>query len=461
MKTYRLRNIVLLLFLFTAAVNAQTKKLEKSYNVNKDVKIKVDARHTNILVETWDKNEVQISGYLETEGMNAAEAKALLDSWKLETSGNSGEITISSGGGMMKGPEIDMAGMTESLGQLQELLGPIMNEMVAPMLENIAKHPPLPPEFANKMGNLTFDYEAYQKDGDKYMKKWEKQVEKNFGKDFEVAMEKWAAQFEKNAEVWGKNLEKEMEIKGESFEKSMEQWGEKFGAQMEQWGENFAREMEGREHRENLRKNAGRKMTQANRNIRIKIPKDARLNLEVRHGEVNLGPRTTNLKANLSHSKLSGNVIEGDKTDVKASYTPININQWNYGVLNTSYVSNCVINKAKSIKLISNSSDVDIKELEEVGILSGTFGELKIGRLSPDFKTLDITLKNSDLVLVIPQVALNLNYNGSQSEIKYPAASTIKVTNSYDNKILNGFYKSANSNKNISITASFSDIVIK
>lgn len=226
-------------------------------------------------------------------------------------------------------------------------------------------------------------------------------------------------------------------------------------------GEQFAREMEGREAEETFKDNPGKNSTKSIRNIKIKIPENAKLNLDVRHGEVKLGNRTNNLMANLSHSKLTGNIIEGEKTDVKAAYTSINISQWNYGILNTSYVQNCTINKAKSIKLVSNSSDVEIKEIAETGILSGTFGMLKIGKLNPGFKNLDITLKNSDLRLNIPQIALNFNYNGTQSVIDYPKATTIRATNSYDTQILNGFYQSGSANKNISINATFSDIVIK
>ncbi len=466
MKTYRHNPLFLLLFLLSVTAFAQTKKLDKSYKTNKDVKVIVDTRHTNVTFETWDRNEVAIEAFLDSN-LNGQEAKTLLESWKLETSGNTGEVRITSSGGSMVNPEMDWSSFGESMGHLQELIAPIMTEMVAPMVENLSKNPPLPPDFADKMGSLNFDYEAYQKDGDKYMAKWEKQVEKTFGKDFEASMEKWAEQFEKNAEVWGKNLEKEMEVKGEKFEKSMEAWAESFGTEMEKWGENFAKEMEGMEANSKMIKSEKGKImvkggsSKANRNIKVKIPAGAKLELDVRHGAVKLGSKTTNLKANISHSSLAGNIIEGADTDVKVSYSPVTVSQWNYGILNVGYAPNVAINKARSIKLVSNSSDVEIKEIGETGILSGSFGALKIGRLSPDFKNLDITLKNSDLRLSLPQTALNFNYNGTQSEIEYPKASTVKSTSSYDNQMLNGYYQSGNANRNVSINATFSNIIIK
>ncbi len=456
MRTYRLKFIPALFLLFTVTAFAQNKKLDKTYNANKDVKIIIDARHTNVTFETWDRNEVVIEAFLDAN-LKGEEAKTLLNNWKLETTGTPAEIRITSGGGVVKNPEIDMAGFAESMALMQDLIAPIMSEMVAPMMENIAQHPPLPPDFAAKMGNLTFDYEAYKKDGDKYLKKWEAQIEKNFGKDFEASMEKWAEQFEKNAKVWEKNVETKMEINGENFEKAMEAWGEKFGAQMEAWGENFAKQFEGMEGKVIMEGKTGAK---ANRNIRIKLPAGARLEMDVRHGAVKLGQRTSNLKANLSHSSLTGNIIDGQNTDIKVSYSPVNISQWNYGVLNAGYGQNIQINKARSIKLISNSSDVNIMEIGETAILSGSFGSLKIGNLSSDFKNLDITVKNSDLNLSLPQTALNFNYNGTQSKIEYPKVATVKSTNSYDNQLLNGFYQNANSGKNISINATFSNIII-
>ena len=337
------------------------------------------------------------------------------------------------------------------MGNLAQLIEPIMTEMVAPMVQNLSENPPLPPDFAAKIGDLNFDFEAYQKDGEKYMKKWEKQVEKNFGKDFEKSMEKWAKQFEKNAEIWEKDMTAKMAVNEKDFEKKMEAWGANFEAQME-------KEMGGKDGEE---KSEGTNPGRSSRTIKIKVPSNAKLNMDVRHGEVKLGQRIKNLKADLSHSKFSANILEGEDTEISASYTPVKVSQWNYGVLNASYVEDIDIAKARSIKLNSNSSNVNFGEITETGFLTGSFGDLKIAKLNPSFKILDITLKNSDLLLDIPDAPLKFNYNGSQSEIQYPKTSTVKSSRSYDNEVLNGFYKSGDAGGRVSINATFSEIVIK
>jgi len=460
MKTYKY-NFALLIFLVSSTLTfAQTTKLDKQYKVNQDVAVKINSKHTNLQIENWDKNEVSIEAYLNSEKLSKEETKKLLSEWNLTTSGSATEVVINSGGGMSVGPDIDMDGISSSLGQLQNLIGPMVTDLVGPILKDMPI-PQLPQEFYSKMGNLNFDYQAYQKDGEKYMKKWEKQVEDNFGEDFQKSMEEWGKQFEKNAEVWQAQVEKNSEGMEKKFEADMEKWGENFGKQMEQWGENFESEMEGKENEK-----AGNKMfinssSKAVRSIKIKVPKNAVIKMDVRHGDVNLNRKTTNLKATLSHSNFKATTIDGDKTDIKVSYTPVTIGQWNYGILNTSYVNECLIKSARSIKLISNSSDVVFGEISETGILSGNFGKLKIDKLAPGFKNLDINVENSELVLSLPASATSFNYNGTQSEISYPKASTIKSSKSYDNLSLNGFYKNQSSSSLISIKARFSDVLVK
>lgn len=461
MKILRHNSIIIVLLLACSATFSQSKKLEKTYSTDKDVKVRIDSRHTRVLIEHWDKDQVSIEALLDSENLSPEEAKIQLESWKVETSGDAQEVNISSGGGVSWAREMDVAGFGEAMGSLQLLIAPIMSELVAPMLENIAENPPLPPDFAAKMGDLNFDYEAYQKDGQKYMKKWEKQVENNFGKDFEKSMEKWAEQFEKNAATWEKNMEKKMELNEGKFEAQMERWAENFGSKMEQWGERIADDVESKGNSLAPKSPRARNPGTPVRTLKIKVPQGALLDLEVRHGEVKLSQRANNLRADISHGKFSAEIIDGEDTQVSVSYSPVSVARWNYGVLNTSYVQDVLIGRAKSIKLSSNSSDVEIGEITEIAILSGTFGELKIGKLHPDFKNLDITLKNSDLKLSLPDTALDFNYKGVQSSIAYPRVPTVKATESYDNQMLNGFYKSTNGKRSISINASFSEIEIK
>ncbi|HET8754097.1 MAG TPA: hypothetical protein VFM59_07020, partial [Salinimicrobium sp.] len=424
MKITALKPFCLLLLLSAGSIFGQTKqKFKKSYPVNKEVAVSVDATHTNLVFETWDKNEVEITGFVNSKDLPDEEVKKLLENWKVKVSSDKAQLKISSAGELSNGFEI--AGLDSIVMMTSEMMAPLMNNLVGPLLESISDNP-LPPEFYESVSGLEFDHEAYERDGEKYMEKWEKQLDKKFGKNFEKAMEEWGKKFEKDAEKWGKEVEIEMEINGEQLEKDMEKWAASFEKDMEAWGEEFGKKMEvwGQQF-ENSENGVHPKMPILNlnstgkskRNLLIKMPKDANLKLEVRFGEVKLAENTNNLKADLSHSKLTAEKISGKNTRIIASYTPVLVKRWDYGILNTSYVENCQIDSAESLKLSSNSSNVNIGKIEKIGIISGTFGKLEIKNLAPDFELLDISLENTDLDLNLPETALIFNYNGSQSDI--------------------------------------------
>ena len=465
MRTIKLKYVMLSLLFVTAGSFAQTKKLSKNYKTAADVKVELDSRHTNIVIENWDKNEVQIEAYLEGDTGDKEATKKLLNSWELSTSGSGNTVKIKSGGGNNwdgnNDMNIDLSGLEGPLSKLPAMLEPLMTDLVGPILANIAENP-LPPGFAEDMQGMKFDYKAYKKDGDKYLDKWEKDFDKKFGKEYEAKMEKWSAEVEKNSEKWEKEYEVKMEAWGKDFEKDMEAWGEEFGKKMETWGENFGKQFEAQ------MENGGANMffpengnsPKSGKTIKIKIPKDAKLELNVRHGELKLGSNIKNLKADLSHSRLSANRISGKNTNIKAAYTPVKVAFWEYGVLSTDFVKSCTIDKAVSIKLNSNSSDVVINELQKTGVLTGSFGKLDINDLGAGFETLNISLENSDLELNIPDTAFNFTFNGMQSSIKHPTAMKLKSTKSYDNEILNGYFKSREGNANITIKANFSDVLI-
>uniref|UniRef100_UPI0030DA2C1F hypothetical protein n=1 Tax=Zunongwangia profunda TaxID=398743 RepID=UPI0030DA2C1F len=413
MKMHKLNYILLFLLGCTFSASAQD-MMQRSYDVNKDVVIEIDAKNTNIIIESWDKNTVTIEAFI-NDGVPKNKATKMMDTWKLSTSGSKNKVQVSSKSDMNVNWDVDINGpeLNNALAQLPEIMGPIMDNLVTPLLQNISEHP-LPPDLFENMGDLNFDYEAYRKEGDAYLERYEKQVDKKFGKDFERKMEKWAANFEKNAEVNSEEFEKSMEEWGNSFGASMEKWGESFGEKMEAWGKNFEKKMAVKEKTgQNVPNivmlNRNSDGSQAQKTIKINAPRNAKIKLNVRYGKIALD-HADNLIAELAHANFKANKITGKDTHVKVSYTPVSIENWDYGVLNASYLPSCAINTARSIKLISNSSDVSINRLSETGILSGTFGNLAIKNVGDSFKNLDISLENSDLKLKLPQSAFKFNY---------------------------------------------------
>lgn len=88
MKMHKLNYILLFLLgcVINVSVSAQD-MMQRNYNVNSDVIVDVDAKNTNIIIESWDKNSVGIEAFI-NDGVPQNEATKMMDSWKLTTNGS-------------------------------------------------------------------------------------------------------------------------------------------------------------------------------------------------------------------------------------------------------------------------------------------------------------------------------------------------------------------------------------
>ncbi len=442
-------SITVSILLFAVTVSFAQEEKKESFNVNKDVTIELNTSHTNIRFETWNKNKVEVEAFIEGEGLSQRERKDLLSKWNVSITGSSDKVTIATNpGGTF--PGVDHL-------QLQELqnIGPMVLEMVGPMLENMPI-PTLPEHFMKEVGGLKFDYKEYQENPEEYMKAWEKKMENKFGKEFETEMEAWAKEYEKNAEKMEKEMEAWGEKFGKDFEIKMEAWGENFGEQMEAWGENYAKQWE-----EGQSAGDGKLKPGIKRTIIIKMPKDAKLELNVRHGELKLAENVQNLKANLNYTKLTANSIDGAKTSIIAAYAPVSIANWVQGDLQLKFVDRCAIETIGSIHLNSNSSDVIINTVNKSAFINGSFGVLELKEISAGFTTVDLVLENTEAVVKLPEEAFDFFYNGSKSKLKYPGSLQVTETKSRDKELVKGYRLTKNTPKTITINARFSDVEIQ
>lgn len=467
LKLFRLRTALLLLFV-GATVYSQQNYVE-SFNVAEDVEVSVNTSFTNIVFETWNKNKVEVEAYIEGEKLSEKDKKELMKNWDLDISGNSKKVSITSNAGNQSFAMGDMPAL--------DFIGPMIENMVMPMVQNI-QVPPLPEDLLENLGNIQFDYEAYQKDEEGYMKKFEAQMDKKFGKDFQKKMENWGKNFEKS---WGG---KKGDSIGEAYGKSMEAWGEAYGKRMEAWGEAYGKKMEAWANEveknydeDNYTKTVTKSpngtsiVIQGNRNsnvnnsstkktIIIRLPKNAKTNVNIRHGNLKMAD-ANNLKANLDYTPFKANSIDGGQTLISASYAPVVINTWKQGVLNVKYVDKCSIENVQNINLQANSSDVRIGNISNQAFLSGSFGDLKIERVSDSFETLDISLENTDAKVKVPVGAFSFYFNGKKSTLKYPKSLQLKESKNADRVLVKGFNQNNSSNKTITINSTYSNVSLQ
>ncbi|WP_152975641.1 hypothetical protein [Lacinutrix himadriensis] len=491
---------ITILTLFVAISSMAQQKLEKisqSINVDKDAIIHLNTSHTNIEIETWNKDVIEIEAYIESDILSNEELQKAYNAWQVKVDGSKNLVTIETEGVSNSWSNEGIALFDESsIDALKELEFKLADLPVMPLVEGLMESlqikdmPKMPnlPDLPDGMNNFNFDYEKYQEEGEEYLEKWSKEYEDKYGKEYSDKMENWAKNFddkdwkeyEKKMEAWGEKFGEQF---GSTFEKNMEAWGEEFGKNFEQkmeaWGKNLEKTIEESDFEENMEawgEALGKRIEESierslgegdkyndapedlfssskksnlkvKKTIKIKMPKKAKLKLNVRHGSLNLTSVIHNLKADISHASLTANTIDGSQTSINVSYSPVRITNWNAGELKLNYVDQALINSATSLVLSANSSNVMLKNILSNAIIDGSFGDLVIGNISNDFKNINLVLENSEANVKLPQGDYNLFYKGTKSLYNNESTSS-KTINS-------------DSNKTIVINAKYSNVVVK
>lgn len=492
-----------LAFSVMAFAQKQRKEYKETFNVNDDVVIDVNTSHADIEFETWNKNIVEVEATLEVEGLSKEEADEYFKSWAFEVVGNSSKVSVStrpshwkhrrSNVSYVSSENFDFDFHFDDVIAPDVEIAPFVIEI--PEIPEIAPLPPLPLLPMN-FNSFSFDYEAYKRDGDKYLEAWKKEFNENFDEDFKENLEEWKMQIEKHRMVLEEH-KMEMERRRDEMQerhKERRKKQEKAREKRElirnearnsrrdalEEARNARREVleETRNNRREtiieIRKNRDRepnifyfssdghdKNLKVKKTIKIKLPKNARLKMNVRHGEVKLAENYENINAILSHTKLLASVIDGKNSVIEASYSPVLVENWNYGELKVNYVKNVDLKNVKSVKLVSKSSNIVIGNISEDAVINGSFGNLSIEKVQDEFKRLEIVLDNTDAIIVLPSSAFDFYSSSSDSKITYPKRLKLEITKKYSNQLAKGFSENKNSNKNVRLIAAFSDVIIK
>jgi hypothetical protein len=453
-------NIAALLLLFVSTVGLAQNNYVESFNVSDGAEVSVNTSFTNVIFKTWNKNKIEVEAFIDNDKLSEEEKRNLMESWDLSVMGNSKKVTITSNAGngtfaFSGTPDVDF-------------IGPLIEDMVMPMIQNI-QVPPLPEDLMENIGDIQFDYKAFQKDEEGYMKKFEAQMDKKFGKDFQKKMEAWGESFQNS---WN---DKKADSIGEAYGKKMEAWGEAYGKKMEAWGNELAKKYEnaGDNYTKTVTKSpngtsiviqgsrsSNESGGNANKTIIIRLPKNTKTNINVRHGNLKMAD-ANNIKANLDYTPFKANSIDGEQTLINASYAPVVVNNWKQGTLNIKFIDECALGNVDNINLQAKSSDVKIGNLTRQAFLSGSFGDLTIEKVADGFQTLDILLKNTDALVKLPATAFTFYFNGKKSTLKYPKSLQLKETRSTDRVLVKGYSQSNTSNKTVNINATYSDVTLQ
>lgn len=290
MKTHK-HNIFWILVLICAITFAQkqTKTVSESFKVDQDVVIDISARYTDITIETWNKNEVSIEGVWELNNLSKEEAEEKFEDWDFEALGNSSKVKIKSKSHhdypllLFDDHEFDFHNDFkfdfDSISFPENLFsGNFHFEM-----PEIPIAPIFPESFMYHLPKIQFDYEAYQKDKEGYMKKFEKEQEE-WQKEFEEKIEPKMKEFEEKMKKW----EKENEPKMKEFEEKMRKWekeNETKLKELEKRTKKIEKEMQEKYTAKLIEKEKKlQEKTKNNKKLTVKIPKNAKVKLDVSYG---------------------------------------------------------------------------------------------------------------------------------------------------------------------------------
>lgn len=505
------RQFILMLVFFTIAfcsyAQKQTKTYTESFEVSKDAVLDINTSYSDLEFETWNQDKVTVTATFELEGATEQEAKEYYDSTPIEILGNSKKVSITSKSqrmGLFPGRDFNfdfgdfdiaisdvssLIGDMSEMGTLTEM--PEMSEM-GPLPEML-EMPPLPMTSA-----FRFDYSAYKKDGEAYMKKWQKNFERSFDKKHQKRLKEWGERMEKRSEKLKQHFEERSE-KMEAYEIRRSELLEKRSEALQEKREGYAeRRSELLERREKLHQNRSalldsllvkkdsmhrlfyrtdsitsaptifyssskgeKKRYKVKKTIKVKIPKGMRIQMNVRHGEVKLAENTKNLNATLSYASLWASSIDGNETKVSASYTPVSVQRWNRGQLHANYSRNVALAEVMDLQLSATSSDVTIDELLGKAFIKSDFGPLIINSLGSTFEELDISLKNSEFSLALSNIPASIYVKGTGSELSAPKTLLFTTTKNGNTSIYKGNYLNGRGKSSIEITSDYSDVVLK
>lgn len=386
-----------------------TKTKQHKFTVKNGVAIELNSKYTNIELEVTDTNVVEIDAVMDIEGLSKTQAEAYFKKWTLKADKQDNKLVINTSL-FNKNKSINKKGYYEGF-----FIDSSQFEEITKKIKNYARN-----SQKKEDGNLTklskerkgyFDYDAYVKEGNTYLLKWQKTNNEPIGKRWFNKTKKERIQLQKVKKAKQSN-KKTVRIE------------QKLGTKLKK----------NVQPKKNVRSLPKRAII--NKTLKIRIPRNALLHLKVRHGKIVISDSITNLKADLSYVLLQANKIRGVNTLIRGKYSNFEIGYWKAGNLETIFSDFTLIKKAESLNIISNTSTVSIDTITKNINAQGSFKMLSVDA-SPEIKQMNINVEDSKKVWIkLPKIAYNLFYEGINSKLIHPQKFSLKTIKSNPRKQL-------------------------
>jgi hypothetical protein len=374
--------------------------------VEKSPIIILDLSHSTVIIETWNKNTVEVKTTLTSKEEDKQALNEAFDASEIIVLGNSKRVEITS--------RKNRNAKSNGVGFFQTPVPP--NPPKSP-------NPPLPPKPPKPLLEIDFDYEAFKEQGREYLKKFKEQLDST---NLRETMLVWRDEL-KNFRDDLKDLRDDQKD-NRSFQDSLRQYAHVIRKNIKPWVEEFR---EGYQEA----KNSWMMKQSVKRVIEIKVPKSAKFEMNLRHSKMEVSS-LHNVDANLSYSGLQLDTATGQNSKIVMSYSTLSINSAESLNLDINYSKEVDLKKVDQLNVTSKMSELKIGSIQNQAIIKGTYGNLHIDRIDDDFSLIDIHLEKSSADLKLPSDKNFRFYaKSSNSKIQLNSEFDFKMTKSFEDVI--------------------------
>ena len=469
LKTYKVVGFLFTAF-FISSLHAQKfdKKFNENFKVNKDVVLAINATNADINVTTWNRNEVSVDAVITVEGLSKKEAEKFLKNWKFEALGNSSKVQINANANSffrfgkndfkfdfnfddIKMPDVNFDFDIPEF-EMPEINIPEIKLDFDEIWEEIDDY-----DFDNDDNDdkKTFTFKSNGKKKKvviKSKKEWEAfKKTKDFEDmkaDVKRSIEKAQNSIKKIDMTKIQDQIRKAKIQYEKVDKvKIKESLAKAKASIEKMKLNMQDKYKNGDNVIIIEDGKSKKEIKITRKITIKVPKNAKFDLNTRHSKVKLPKGKTSGK--VSYGSFNSDEINGG--DLKIYYAPVTVDVLTASTLSLNNITDATIASVMNTKLTSNSSDLTIEKLNSNVDLTCKFGELVISSVVSGLQNFNLDLNFSDATIDVKNI---------KEDIKVLQVDNVKTNKSISTDFtLNGKFYLKNSS--VDIKGNQSKITIK
>ena len=406
-KVYTNCSLLVLLLLAPFLIFSQQKRVStESFDVEKSPIIILDLSHSTVIIETWNKNRVEVKTTLTYDEEDKQALNEAFDASEIIVLGNSKRVEITSRKNRNAKPN--------GVGFFQTPVPPKPPK---------SPNPPLPPKPPKPLLEIDFDYEAFKEQGREYLEKFKEQLDST---NLRETMLVWRDEL-KNFRDDLKDLRDDQKD-NRSFQDSLRIYAHVIRKNIKPWVEEFR---EGYQEA----KNSWMMKQSVKRVIEIKVPKSAKFEMNLKHSKMEVSS-LHNVDANLSYSGLQLDTATGQNSKIVMSYSTLSIHSAESLNLDINYSKEVDLKKVDQLNVTSKMSELKIGSIQNQAIIKGTYGNLHIDRIDDDFSLIDIHLEKSSADLKLPSDKNFRFYaKSSNSKIQLNSEFDFKMTKSFEDVI--------------------------